>query len=249
VNPARFKSADAVSFVLTCAVFCTLTIAGAQDSAPVALPKNYQTVFENSVVEVVHVHYDVREKVPVHDHSQFATVYVYLSDSGPVAFSHVEARPFTSTRPPVKLGSYRVSPGRIEKHSSENQGDMPTDFLRVELKQVPVMRFTQTFRGTAPANLDRNSDVTEFSNSDVATERMVCAAGAPCAVKASPSPSVLIAFSPAQAGQDHLKLGSIHWIPAGQSEPLQADSHTAAHVLRILMPSSTGAEGRGAATH
>jgi hypothetical protein len=220
----------------------------AQDSAPGPLPKNYQTVFENSAVAVVHAHYDAHEKIPVHDHSKFATVYVYLSDSGPVLFSHVEAKPFTATRPPVKMGSYRVSPGRIEKHSSENQGDTPTDFLRVELKQVPVRHFAQEYRGTAPASLDRNSDVVEFGNSDVATERIVCMAGAPCAVKVSPSPSVLIAFTPTQVfgggrgSAAHVKLGTVRWIPAGQSVSIQADSQSAAHVLRVLMPSSVATE-------
>jgi hypothetical protein len=223
---------------------------GAQDSAG-PLPKNYKTIFENSAVAVVHAHYDAHEKIPVHDHSRFATVYVYLSDSGPILFSHVEAKPFTATRPPVKLGSYRVSPGRIEEHSSENQGDTPTDFLRVELKQVPVKHFPQEFRGPAPESVTQNWDKVEFSNSDVAVERIICAAGTTCLVKASPAPSVLIAFTPTQVTEivrargEQLKLGDVQWIPAGQSASIQSGSQTAAHVLRVLMPSSKAAEDRG----
>jgi hypothetical protein len=216
-------------------------IVGQEASAP--LPKNYQTIFENSALAVIHAHYEPHEKVPVHDHSRFATVYVYLSDSGPVLFSHVEEHPFTALRKPVKMGAYRVSPGRIERHSVENQGDIPTDFLRVELKQVPVKHFSQEYRGAAPADLSHNVDAVEFSNSDVGVERIICVAGSPCAVKALPYSSALIAFTPTQieSGRgpaEQLEAGAVRWMEKGESLSIDADSDAPAHVLRILLPSS-----------
>jgi hypothetical protein len=209
------------------------------------LPKNYQTIFENSVVAIIHAHYAPHETVPVHDHSKFATVYVYLSDSGLVKFSHVEEHPFTTVRQPVKAGAYRVSPGRIERHSAENLGDIPTDFLRVELKQVPVRHFTQEFRAPAPASLSQDSDKVEFSNSDVVTERIICVVGSSCEIKAASSPSVIVVFTPAELSDEtndslssELKVGNVQWMDKGQPLLIKADSSVSAHVLRILFPSS-----------
>src|SRR5579884_3621909 len=114
-----------------------VTAAFAQDPLTL-LPRNYRLDFENPIVRVVHVHYEPHEKLPVHKHSERPTVYVYLSDSGPVRYTHVEAHPFTMVRRALKAGTFRVSPGRLEKHEVENLGDIPTDYLRVELKQVPL---------------------------------------------------------------------------------------------------------------
>ena len=87
---------------------------------------------------MIRVHYGSHEKVGVHDHSAYPTVYVYLSDSPPVQFTHDEQPPFVLTRPPAKAGAFRLSPGRRERHSVENMGDTSSDFLRVELRQVPL---------------------------------------------------------------------------------------------------------------
>lgn len=225
-------------------VLLTPGSASAQDPT-VTLPNNYWQVFDNSTLAVIHVHYDSHEKIPLHDHSKFPTVYVYLSDSGPVLFSHVEAHPFSYTRRPVKLGAYRVSPGRIEKHYVENKGDIPTDFLRVELKQLPIRHFTDEFRGQPPSSLANNLDVTEFSNSDIAVERIVCVAGSSCAIEAASSPSLIIAFTMVQITDSQnvphgtsLRIGAVKWVKAGNSLSLRADSSQAAHVLRILLHSS-----------
>jgi len=52
------------------------------------------------------------QKLPVHNHPATPTLYVYVTDSGPVRFSHVEDHPFTINRPPEKAGTFRLSPGR-----------------------------------------------------------------------------------------------------------------------------------------
>ena len=83
--------------------------AGAQDPL-VTLPQNYQLVFENADVRVIRAHYGAHEKVPVHDHAAFATVFVYLNDSGQVRIDHVEGGKVDSVvRPPTVKGAYRVA--------------------------------------------------------------------------------------------------------------------------------------------
>ncbi|HEY4357920.1 MAG TPA: hypothetical protein VGN16_19365 [Acidobacteriaceae bacterium] len=114
-----------------------VSITAAQDPIK-TLPKNYWVEFENPWIQVIHARYRPHEKVPVHDHSTAPTLYVYLSDSGPVEFKHGGAESFNLTRPALKAGQMRVSPGRIETHQVENLGDLQSDFLRVELKTLPI---------------------------------------------------------------------------------------------------------------
>ena len=86
------------------------------------LPNNYHLVYENRLVRVIDVAYAAHERLPVHENSDKSTVYMYLTDSGPVRFSHVEQPPFTLIRPEEKGGTYRVSPGRLERREVENLG-------------------------------------------------------------------------------------------------------------------------------
>jgi hypothetical protein len=122
-----------------------MSVVDAQDPLQ-TVPRNYRLVFENDFVRVVDVLYRAHEKVAVHNHSDKPTIYIYLTDSGPVRFTHVEDPPFSLVRPPEKAGTFRVSPGRLEKHEVENLGDISTEFLRVELKQVPLKYQHGVFR-------------------------------------------------------------------------------------------------------
>src|ERR1700674_4636600 len=118
---------------LTHYVLAVLTMAAAaQTSAQdgvTALTENYRTLLDNEQMQVVRVHYDPHEELPEHDHSRYPTVYVYLSNSGPVRFVHDEAHPFSLTRRPVRTGGFRVSPGRVEKHRGGNRGPMDGHLL------------------------------------------------------------------------------------------------------------------------
>lgn len=222
-----------LTFVLATAA---LTI-NVRSQEPTTLPHNYQNIFENQSVAVIHAHYEPHEKVPVHDHSKFPTVYVYLSDSGPVTFSHIEDHPFSITRKPLKMGAYRISPGRIERHEVENKGDIPTDFLRVELKQIPLGHTADEQRGAAPENVSQNLDAVEFKSADLEIERIVCVSGPACEVKASKAPSLLVAFTAASIGASgQMKAGAVRWLDPGSSLAIKAISATPAHLLRILLP-------------
>jgi hypothetical protein len=182
-----------------------------------AFPKNYSLVLDNKAVAVIRVHYGPHEKVGVHDHSNYPTIYVYLSDSGPVRFQHYEEKPFTLDRPPAVKGSFRVSPGRPERHTVENLGDIPTDFLRVELKQVPL-KLMSPFRGHAPASLSQDLSNVEFKDGYVQIQRIICVEPEACPVKASAAPSLIVALTPLQLTEgsksaEKLEDGAVRWIP------------------------------------
>src|SRR5271154_2724890 len=125
-----------------CFVFIALTAAlssvtlSAQTS-PAPLPPNYKTTFQNADVLVMRVHYGAHEFVPMHDHSAYPTLYVYLNDSGEVEIKHEGPDGFTVTRPPTHTGASRISPGMAERHSVTSHSDTASDFLRVELKHIP----------------------------------------------------------------------------------------------------------------
>ncbi len=224
-------------FPLTVAVGAFTAIA--QD--PIAtFPKNYSLALDNDVVSVIHVHYGPRERLGVHDHSKFPTIYVYLSDSGPVRFEHDEKPPFALNRPPTVKGAFRVSPGRIERHSVENLGDISSDFLRVELKQMPLGGSVQPFRGKAPRGMLQSSRTVEFRSPELDIERVICERGAPCKIEASVGPSLLIAFSPVnlteseRAPRDQsMRDGDIKWLQGSQPISVAASSSVPAHLLRI----------------
>jgi hypothetical protein len=124
----------------------------------------------------------------------------------------------------------------------ENLGASSSDFLRVELKQVPLGAM-QPFRGKAPSLLLRNSQAIEFKSPEVTVQRILCVAGT-CEGFDSSAPSLLIAFSRLNlTGADALrkdrlmKDGDIVWEPAQQSISVTATSVAPAHLLRIIFTS------------
>ena len=220
-------------------VGCVLRV-DAQDPVK-AFPKNYSMALENSAVAVVRVHYGPHERVGVHDHSRYPTVYVYLSDSPPVRFAHEETPPFVLVRPPVSEGAFRVSPGRVERHSVENLGDGSSDFLRVELKQVPLGG-VQAFRGAAPRSLSRDVDEVAYKEPGLEIDRVICTrdAGA-CVVKKTGGAALLVAFTPvifSEGGPGNsrisLKAGEVRWIRPMEDARIAPAGIGPAHVLRIV---------------
>jgi len=210
----------------------------AQDPT-VAFPNNYRKVLENADVIVLRAHYGPHESVGVHDHSDHPTVYVYLDDSGPVRFVH-EPENVILTRPPTHTGAYRVSPGRRERHSVVNLSDKPSDYLRVELKKVPLGTLKQEFRGSAPETLVQGTTV-EFDDPTLKIERVVCDTGSTCALPPETAPSVLVAFSPSELFEHGRPKvfpaeSSVLWLNAGESAGVRTTSKAPAHLLRILLP-------------
>ena len=123
--------------VVLLAVLGMVGVAWGQDPLK-TLPRNYWLEFEDSSVRVVHAHYGAGEKVPQHDHPKTPTLYVYLSDAGPVRFVHTGDDDFSLVRKPVQTGQLRLSPGRMETHRVESLSKTSSDFLRVEFKTLPL---------------------------------------------------------------------------------------------------------------
>jgi len=205
-----------------------------------AFPDNYKLVLDNAQVRVLRCHYGPHEHVGVHNHSDYPTVYVYLSDSGPVRFSHIEEHAFVMTRPPVKKGAFRVSPGRPERHIVENLSDLSSDYLRIELKQIPLHGTLHPVRGEAPANLDKNTVEAVFHDPQLTIQRIVCTPGNMCEAGIPSSPSLLVAFTAVTFSGSmpkQMQPGEILWTPDGALK-LHATSAEPAHLLRLeLRPS------------
>jgi hypothetical protein len=138
----------------------------------VAAPKNYKVELENEYVKVTRATFAPREKVPVHLHPTHPTVYVYLTDGGPMRFIH-DTQDYTVERAPVRAGGIRYNRNwRDETHVIEYLGDIPTEYLRVELKTTP----DQPHRD---ARLSPQES-TPIEDAQVRISRHRCQAGAVC---------------------------------------------------------------------
>ena len=112
------------------------TSAHAQE-ASVAAPANYRVELENEYVKVTRASFLPHAKVPVHLHPTHPTVYVYLTDGGPMRFVHITPS-YTVDRAPVRTGGIRYNRNwHDETHVIEYLGDQPTEYLRVEMKTTP----------------------------------------------------------------------------------------------------------------
>jgi len=211
-----------------------VTAAFAQHSAP--LPPNYKVILNNADVLVQRVHYGPHEIVPMHDHPAVATVYVYLNNSGVVDIKHAGPHGFTVHRPPTQTGAFRVSPGRFERHSVQNQSDLPSDFLRVELKYVPVNSLPAEFRGEAPKEPFHSGFETLYENPALRIERTVCVIDEKCTFAMVSSPSVVVVV-PLQSTREP-KENPVIWVPANKdlpaSEPFEG-LNDPREVLRIVL--------------
>ena len=202
-----------------------------------SLPPNYKTTFENSDIIVMRVHYGPHEFVPMHDHSAYPTVYVYLNNSGVVDLTHEGPNGVTVHRPPTHTGAFRISPGMAERHSVTNQGDVPSDFLRVELKRIPADDLKEVFRGEAPAQSATAGTKTEFQDAALKIERTQCPATESCMVPASSQRSLLVSIGTTKvqvSGSERtLASGDTIWLPAGDAGPVRLS--TGAQCLRVIL--------------
>ena len=226
------------------AVLClSVTDALAQDPLK-ALPQAYKLVFENDWVKVTRVHYAPNEKLPAHEHTQTASGYVYLNDSGPVVFKHIGLDYGAVTRPATKAGSFRLYRGLKEIHEVENKSDLPSDFLRVEFKTEPIndkVLRGRFFREDYPAG--ENFQKVQFENEQVRIVRLVCAPGKRLDVSTSTTePALLVALTQSKfrvyenkgrGSKLELKMGQTGWIAASQQKAFENDGTAPAEMLRF----------------
>ena len=105
----------------------------AQDPYKVA-PDNYKAELENQYVRVSRVTYHKGEHTAEHAHPSIPTVYVYLTDGGPIRFAHKKPL-YTIERKAVSAGQIRFNRNaHVETHETDYLGNEPAEYLRIELK-------------------------------------------------------------------------------------------------------------------
>jgi quercetin dioxygenase-like cupin family protein len=217
---------------LTVALFATTALA----QSPQPLPRNYKTILNNKDVLVMRVHYGPHEIVPMHDHSAYPTIYVYLNDSGEVRIDHEPPHAFSVTRPPTHTGAFRVAPGMKERHSITNLSELPSDFLRVELKTIPTTDLKEVTRGEVPSPLLPGTHI-EFQDTALEIDRIVCPPTVACEATPLAARSLLVPITDLKfktsSEKQSLKPGEVAWLPANAKKPLQISP--GAQTLRISL--------------
>jgi hypothetical protein len=228
-------------FRLAAVVSLLMPSALAQDPLK-TLPQASQLEFENKWVKVTRVHYGPREKIPAHDHTAMASAYVYLNDSGPVIFKHINLPYGAVTRPATKTGSFRLYRGLKEIHEVENLSDSPSDFLRVEFKTEP--RGVESLRGRFyredyPAG--ENYRKVQFENEQVRITRLITAPGKELSLSAKQAESLLIialtssrltaSDQKGKTASVNLEPGQIRWLAGGAREQLKNLNHAPSEML------------------
>ena len=225
------------------AVGMLMSQALAQDPLKV-LPQAYKLLFENDWVKVTRVHYAPHEKLPPHEHTQSASAYVYLNDSGPVVFKHIGLAYGAVTRPPTKEGTFRLYQGLQEIHEVENLSDLPSDFLRVEFKTEPVNEKIlrgRFHREQYPAG--ENFQKVQYENEQIRITRLVCAPGKTIELSTGPSePALVVALIPSsfkvnaskgKSAELRLEMGQTTWISTGQQKNFANAGSGPAELLRF----------------
>ncbi|MGD9904934.1 MAG: hypothetical protein AB7U83_15825 [Vicinamibacterales bacterium] len=220
-------------------VITALTAGLAAQDPLVVSPDAYRLEFENAWVKVTRVVYAPKAVIAPHFHTPRASAYVYLSDGGPIVFKH-EGLPYAGvTRPATRAGSFRVYKGLEEVHSVENPTDVPSEFLRVEFKTVPLDEASlrgKFFRDDPPATATGSR--VQFENAHVRISRVHVAAGGTIDLTTESMPALVVALaraSLADGGTAHreLGIGQTGWLDAGTAAVVRAGVAAWTEVLRF----------------
>jgi hypothetical protein len=207
---------------------------------PTSLPANYQTIFENADFLVMRVHYGPHEFVPMHDHSVYPTVFVYLNDSGAIRIDHEAPGVYSLQRPRTLTGTFRIGPLTTERHSITNLSGVPSDFLRVELKTIPPTDLKHPFRGAGTSMMSSGTR-TEFQDAALRIVCIVCPATSPCEVPPTTTRSLLVAITPIHLNKldeekRELHPGDVLWLPASADKATPLSSGAQAILISLLYP-------------
>lgn len=183
-----------------------LTVGLSAQDATKALPDVYKLQFENDMVRVVRIHYAPGVKLPEHTHTGGTIYYVYLNDSDGIRFVHDGGR--VTPRPPVKMGSLRLSTGAEERHTGENNSATPADFLRIELKTIS--RITRQRIPRPAVDAAKSAIVVDHKSERLLIQRVWVVPGQPLNVDAAAMPALWIS----------VPSGETRWAEAGKSETL-----------------------------
>ena len=128
-----------------------------------------------------------------------------------------------------------------ERHSVTNLSELPSDFLRVELKTVPPGDLKEATRGAVPSPLLPGTHV-EFQDAALEVDRIVCPFAIGCEAAPIQARSLLIAITDlkmeSSAGKHTLKSGEVVWLTANAKKPLQLSPGAQALRISLLYPNS-----------
>jgi hypothetical protein len=198
---------------------CVAIYAYGQDPFLVA-GEHYHLVFENAWARAARVTYGPHETAPVHEHPPTPTsIYIYVTDGGEFRFKHMtgfKVPGYTITRPSVKAGAIRFAHSAPETHSVEYLGDVPTEYVRIELRTEPVNVPIRDVR-IPPAVLDpaKSTATNVFENGQIRILRVVCAEGEGCPASQNPEDPAIVTV---MHGPDR---GAVRWSPANGKGPLE----------------------------
>ncbi len=202
--------------LITAALLGIALGATAQDPYRVA-GDHYHLLFENAWARATRVTYGPHEKAPVHQHPPTpTTVYIYLTDGGVMRFQHVTGEHVAGVRidrKPVLAGAIRFAHGAPETHTVEYLGDIPTEYVRIELRTEPLDRPVRDVRlPPVAADPTKSSIQTQFENGQVRLLHVVCVADQPCPKSEHPGdPAVVVTLSGARHGE-------VQWSPASEQQ-------------------------------
>jgi hypothetical protein len=181
-------------------------------------------------------HYAPHEFVPLHDHSAYPTIYVYLNDSGEVRIDHEPPNTLSVTRPPTHTGAFRIAPGMTERHSITNLSDLPSDFLRVELKSIPPHEIKEVSRGPEPSSPLTPGLTVAYKSPSFRIDRILCAPPAPCTLTHDAAPSLIVLISLQSASASTPPVDPASWFPANPAHDVKLKTRLKGpfEVLRIL---------------
>lgn len=196
-------------------------MAAAQD-AVTTLPQSYKLEFQNEHVSVVRVRYEPHTKLPAHDHPKTAAAYVYLNDGGPVIFRHIGLAYGEIKRPATKARALRLAWPVEEVHEVDNPNDAPSEFLRVEFKQLSPEASKIRGRYLPEAYPpDEHFSKQLYENAALRVTRRACAPAKPCdLVPAAGAPTLLIMLTSGRftvGGSEAAPMvaGHAEWLAAG----------------------------------
>jgi hypothetical protein len=195
----------------------------------------------------MHVHYQARELVLMHDHPAVATLYVYLNNSGEVDIIH-EAPDGgdgeVAHRPPTQAGAMRLAPGIAERHSIKSNSDTPSDFLRVEFQHLIFPDLPKEGKRIPPDTAAIPGNTISYADASLRITRITCPADHACDLLKTPDRSLLIALNRTDLTTDAtprtLHTGDITWLPASATASYTFSSGAQAVLVTFLPPDATG---------
>lgn len=192
----------------------------AQDATK-ALPDAYKLELDNDVVRVVRIRYAPGVKLPLHTHTGGTIYYIYLNDSDGIRFVHEDGR--TVVRPPVKMGSLRLSTGGEEKHTGENNSNAAADWLRIELKTIP--RATRQRIQRPALDNSKSAIVVDHKSDGLLIERVWVTPGQSLNVPASATPALWVS----------IPSGTTRWADAGKAETISNTGSAPMEFVRTVV--------------